>query len=209
REGITADLQGLVEIVGRRVDVASVELALLGERDRMHDEIERAPGFGNRREHAIEGRGFGNVAMADYETADLGRERLDALLESVALIGEGKLRTLRARCLCDAPGERAIVGDAKDQSALAPQQTSGFDHDAPRGPVPRRGRARCGSTDAVLRRKGMQKFRFSGSNAEPAGIRPPMTQRSGAFKRGRPRSAGAGIPGIPGCSLMARRARTR
>ena len=56
---------------------------------------------------------------------DLGRQRLDALLERVALIGEGQRRALRGGRLGDAPGDRAVVGDAHDQPALALHQGAG------------------------------------------------------------------------------------
>ena len=60
--------------------------------------------------------------MAGDQPADLLRQRLDALLQRVALIGEGELRTLRMAGLGDPPGDRPVVGDPHDQAALAPQK---------------------------------------------------------------------------------------
>ena len=50
------------------------------------------------------------------------RQRLDALAERLALIGEGKLGAMRLQRLRNAPGDRMIIGDAHDQTALALHQ---------------------------------------------------------------------------------------
>ena len=63
--------------------------------------------------------GIGHVAMAGDMRAELGGERLDPLLEGIALIGERELGALRGAGLGDAPGDRAVVGDAHDEAALA------------------------------------------------------------------------------------------
>ena len=47
-------------------------------------------------------------------------ERQGAAAEGATLIGEGKLGALAVQHAGDAPGDRAIVGDAHDQSALFP-----------------------------------------------------------------------------------------
>jgi hypothetical protein len=61
--------------------------------------------------------------MAEHEPADLGGERLDALLQRIALLGEGKLGAGRVACLGNAPGDRAVVGNAEDHAPLALHQT--------------------------------------------------------------------------------------
>ena len=63
--------------------------------------------------------GVGDIAMAEHLRADLLRQRLDALLQRVALVGEGNVGALGAAGLGDAPGERPVVGDPQDQAALA------------------------------------------------------------------------------------------
>ena len=50
-------------------------------------------------------------------------QRLDPLLQRIALIGECKLGALRPAGLGDAPGNRAVVGDPHDQAALAAHKT--------------------------------------------------------------------------------------
>ena len=51
--------------------------------------------------------------------ADFGGQRLDALLDRVALIGEGDFRALAAQGLGDAPGDRAIIRNPHDEAAFA------------------------------------------------------------------------------------------
>ena len=50
-------------------------------------------------------------------------ERLDALLQLVVDVGEGELRPLAMHRLRDAPGDRAIGGDAHDERALAGEKS--------------------------------------------------------------------------------------
>jgi hypothetical protein len=69
--------------------------------------------------------------MADDDTARRSRQRLDAFLQRVALIGEREFCAMRARRLRDAPRNRPVVGDAQDQAALACHQPSGFRHKGP------------------------------------------------------------------------------
>jgi hypothetical protein len=76
--------------------------------------------------------------MPNDEPADFRGQRLDALLERIALVGEGELGALCVRRLGDTPGDRAVVRDSQDQAALSAQET-GFGHACPRmAPVRRR-----------------------------------------------------------------------
>ena len=54
--------------------------------------------------------------------AEFGRKRLDALLQSIALIGECKFGTLIGAGLGNAPGDRPIVGDTHDEAAFSGHQ---------------------------------------------------------------------------------------
>ena len=67
-------------------------------------------------EHRVEAGRVGHVAMAGDKRAEFGGQRLDALLEGLALIGQRDLGALVGAGLGDAPGDRAVVGDAKDQA---------------------------------------------------------------------------------------------
>ena len=86
----------LGEIVRRGVDIAAVELVLVGKGDGVDDEIERAPCRFHRREGGVDGRGLGHVAMPDDDPVDLLRQWLDPLLQRIALIGEGQIGALIA-----------------------------------------------------------------------------------------------------------------
>ena len=98
--------------------------------------------------------------MADHQPADLLRERLDPLLQRIALIGEGELGAVRVRGLGDAPGDRAVVGDAHDQAALAAHET-GVRHAS-------LGAARCWApTGLVWHRALGQQAAGRGRNSRP------------------------------------------
>ena len=73
----------------------------------------------------------GHVARQHELGADLGGERLDPLLDGVALIGERDLGALIGHGLGDAPGDRAVVGDAEHEAALARHQFAAFGHRSP------------------------------------------------------------------------------
>jgi hypothetical protein len=88
----------------------------------MHHEVDLAPFFPEQIERGVDGCGIGDVAMAQQQSAEFLGQRLDPLLQRVALPGERDLRAGFAACLGDAPGDRAVVGDAEDHSALALHQ---------------------------------------------------------------------------------------
>ena len=89
----------------------------------MDEEIEPAPLRLDALEHGVHRRRVGHVAMAGDMRVQLRGERLDALLQRVALVGERELRAGRAGRRGDPPGERAVVGDAHDEAALAAHHT--------------------------------------------------------------------------------------
>ena len=85
----------------------------------MHEEIETAPVFGDSFKNSIDRGGIGDIAMADNIGAQFGCQGAHPLFQRLALIGEGQLRASRMRCLGNAPGNRAGVGQTHDQAALA------------------------------------------------------------------------------------------
>ena len=131
-----------MKFFSRRLDVAAVELGLVGEGDGVHQEIELAPLAAELGEHRIDGGGVADVTGQHELRAELSRQRLDALLERIALIGEGERRALRRRRLGDAPGDRAVVGHAHDQAALALHEGAGRNLEGSRrsthSPIPSR-----------------------------------------------------------------------
>ena len=88
----------------------------------MDEEIELAPALRHECEHRVEARAVGHVAMAGDLRAEFGGQRLDALLEGFALIGQRDLGALIGAGLGDAPGDRPVVGDAQDQAAFSGHQ---------------------------------------------------------------------------------------
>ncbi len=141
-ERVAGDQHGLREVLLRRVDVAAVQLGLVGEGDGVHQEIELAPLAAELCKHRIDGGGVADVTGQHQLRSQLTRQRLDALLERIALIGEGESRALRRRGLGDAPGDGAVVGHSHDQAALALHEGAGRNLEASRrsthSPVPSR-----------------------------------------------------------------------
>ena len=74
-------------------------------------------------EHRVDGGGIGDVAMAEQDTVELPGQRLDPLFQRIALPGQRDFRAGRAAGLGDAPGDRAVVGNAENHPALALHQT--------------------------------------------------------------------------------------
>src|SRR5690606_29217469 len=107
------------EVLARRLDIAAGQFVLVGEGDGVHHEIDLAPKlcyFGKNTIHRLEIR---DVAMPDDGGAKFRCKRFDALFQRLTLIGQGDFRTLCDQRFCDAPGDRAVIGNTKDNSALA------------------------------------------------------------------------------------------
>ena len=79
-----------------RLDIAAGELVLVGEGDAVDDEVELAPEPCDLGEDRVDRRRVGDVAMADDGGAEGLGKGLDALLQGVALVGEGEFGALRA-----------------------------------------------------------------------------------------------------------------
>ena len=125
---VAGDQHRLGEIVGGGVDIAAGELVLVGKGDGMDQEIEAAPETLDLGEDRIHRRRVGDVAMADDMGADLLGQRLDALLQGVALVGQRDIRAGIAAGPGDSPGDRPVVGDAHDQAALPLHECAGVGH---------------------------------------------------------------------------------
>ena len=66
---------------------------------------------GTAGQYGIERRRFGHIAMADNLCADLARQRLNTLLERIALVGDGDVGALGAASLGNTEAKRPVVGD--------------------------------------------------------------------------------------------------
>ncbi len=90
----------------------------------MNDEIQAAPDLLDARENLVDARQVEHVAWLD----DLGPERLrkgkSAAAKGAVLITERKLGALTSQHPGNAPGDRAVVGDAHYEAALAGHQLS-------------------------------------------------------------------------------------
>jgi hypothetical protein len=105
-----------------------VKFSAVGERYRVHHEIEAAPARRDLIEDGVDGRRVGDVAMASDDSTDFLGQGLDPLLQRIALIGKRQLGALRPAGLGDPPGDRAVVGDPHHQATFAAHETGRFHH---------------------------------------------------------------------------------
>jgi hypothetical protein len=119
RERVAGDVHGHREILGRRIDIAALELLLVGEGDRMNEKIERRPDGFQLLKAGIDRALFGHVAIDQRRRVERLDEGDDALLERVSLVGEGKLGSGLVERARDTPGDGAFIGDAHDEPAFA------------------------------------------------------------------------------------------
>ena len=122
REREARDQHGIGEIFPRRVGVAALQLAPVGEGQGVNDEIEAAPGLFDLVEDVVDRGQIADVARDDDIGADRFRQRHGAAAERIALIAERQLGPMCRAGPCDAPGDRAIVGHPHDKAAFASQQ---------------------------------------------------------------------------------------
>ena len=121
-ERVAGDRQAALEVGLGGVDVAALQLLLVGKGDGVHDEVDLAPLLLQAGEQPVEALLALDVGLLDDLRAQLLDHRQHALAEGRALVGEGHLGAGGVQRLRDAPGDRAIVGDAHDQAALALHQ---------------------------------------------------------------------------------------
>ena len=95
----------------------------------MDQEVEAAPLPGQLGEGRIDAGRVGRVAGQHDLGADRVGERADAALQRLAALeGDGHLRALLMAGLGDAPGDRALVGDAHDEALFSGHQLSSYGH---------------------------------------------------------------------------------
>jgi hypothetical protein len=122
-EAVGADVHGREEVVQAGVDELAAKLVLVGKADSVDEEIDRRPAPAKRCERRVEFRHVADVAIDQQVGADAFGERPHALLECLAEIAERQLGALVGQRLRNAPRQRAIVGDAHDEAALARHQS--------------------------------------------------------------------------------------
>jgi hypothetical protein len=116
------DRQRIAKVLARGVDEAAGQLVLVGIGDRVDHEIQAAPFLLERGEGRVQRGIVHHVDLDQNVRAQAFRQRLHALAKGLSLVGEGKLCPFGGHRLGDAPGDRAVVGDAHDQPALALHQ---------------------------------------------------------------------------------------
>ena len=89
----------------------------------MDEKIHIAPVVFETGEHLIHRRNILGVARQHKVRPELLRERLDALAERLALIGECERRAMARKNARDAIGDRMIIRDAHDEAALTLHET--------------------------------------------------------------------------------------
>ena len=85
----------------------------------MHHEIQAAEPTLHRLRQRVEVLVAGHVAGQDERTVQARGQLAYILLEALALVGHGQAGALARDGLGDAPGQRALVGDAEDETVLA------------------------------------------------------------------------------------------
>jgi hypothetical protein len=124
RERVAGDGEAALEVGLGGVDVAALQLFLVGEGDGMDHEVEPAPFILQALEQRIEAPLVLDVGFLDDPEAELLDHRDDALAEGAALVREGELGARGMQRLRDAPGDRAFVGHAHHQATLAFHQVA-------------------------------------------------------------------------------------
>jgi hypothetical protein len=85
----------------------------------MDDEIQLAPALLQFPECGIDGGHVRDIAGQHDCRARFRCQRIDALLQGIALIGKGQFGAMVGASLGNAPGDGTVVGDAHDQALLA------------------------------------------------------------------------------------------
>ncbi len=85
----------------------------------MDHEVQPVPHLAQFGEGGIQRGGVGDIAVDHGGRLHRLGQRHHALLEQIALIGEGQLRTRFMQSLGDTPGDGVLVGHAHDKAAFA------------------------------------------------------------------------------------------
>ena len=113
------DVHGLREALGRAVHHAAVQIVARCERDGMHDDVEPAPGLGDRGEHGLFLSGMGRVHRQDQRSVELLGEGAHETLGFLVEIGDREFGSCLTHGLRHAPADGLVVRDPDDEGALA------------------------------------------------------------------------------------------
>ena len=118
-EGKTADVHGHAEIVRRGVDIAALELVLVGKGDGMDDEVQAVPHLGQFGKGGVDRLRPADVAIDQGGGLEGLDQRHHPLAEQIALIGKSELGAGVMQSLGNAPGNGMLIGDPHDQATFA------------------------------------------------------------------------------------------
>jgi hypothetical protein len=110
-------------LAGEVVQVLALQRFARRETHRVHEDVETVPVPAQFGEQSVDLCVLGDVARQhDVRAEGVGR-LVDAILQPLVLISEGELSAFAMHCVGNAPGDRALAGDADDQGTLAVQES--------------------------------------------------------------------------------------
>ena len=115
-------LHGLQKTFLGAVDHASLQVLLRCEGDRVQAQVEAAPFLGDGVEHGLELALLGQVERQQQRGVDFACQRLDIGSRPVIEVGDRDIGPERPEGLGTAPGNRLVVGYARDQRLLSLEQ---------------------------------------------------------------------------------------
>ena len=110
-EAVTGDIEAHLEVLRRGVDIAACQLVLVGKGNGMHYKIKLAPIALQLFENGVQAGVVGDIAWHNFGI-DALRQRAHAAFKGLALIGEGQFSAGIGTCFGNAPGNRALIGNA-------------------------------------------------------------------------------------------------
>ena len=113
------DVHRLLESVGRTVDERPLQILLGRPRDRVNENVELAPFFGDFLEHRLEHARRCDVERHEDRRAELLRQWLDVGLRLLVDVRDRELGAELAKCFRAAVSDRLLVGDADDKRLRA------------------------------------------------------------------------------------------
>ena len=116
------DLEGFA---GKAFEEVSGDRFAGGEADRVHDAVERTPGFADAFHGGLNFFVAAHVHLKDEIAAELFGKSVNAVAGTVSRIGEGKLGPFTMASLGDAVGDGTVGKQPRNQNLLTSKKTHG------------------------------------------------------------------------------------
>ncbi len=110
-------------VLALRVREAALEIVRLGERDRVHEQVEPAEPLRHRREGAVEALVVPDVALDAQVAAEARGELAHVRLDARTLVGEREGRALGCQRLRHGPRDRPSIRHAGDERQLPVEES--------------------------------------------------------------------------------------